>query len=693
MADTKNLELKYMHRPVANLAALQAINTASIVDGIIITIKTLGIWKFNKTSTETADNLNVVEPTAGGGRWFRNTMPEFKIDGTGKIDASILPAVDEFSDLVDVTGAYTTTGAVYTVNQSKDGLLESKVTLIDSAEDAFSLTQGTSSIEMDYNNLKIDNGIDGISWSAQTSGTAETLNIIWGSSANDVYIVGETGTILRSTNGGTTWTPQTSGTTETLHAVWGSSANDVYISGALGTILHSTDSGTTWTPQTSGVTEPLTFIWGSAANDIYACGTVGTILHSTDGGTTWTPQTSGTTETLRGIWGSSANDIYISGDNGTILHSTDSGTTWTPQITGTTEILKGLWGSAANDIYASGISGVIIHSNDNGATWTARTSGVTEPLAFIWGSAANDIYICGTTGTMLHSVDGGHTWNQKSVPAGDYQGLYGFSSNDVYSCGSSGIISHAGFGPSDPPQLTLSSYNDSVFSPKISINKSRGTKDTSTTVFASDAIFSFLSEGYTGSSYVPAAAISAQVTDTGTIGTGLPTSMSFFTNKTGNTSYNLDFQLSAEEGHLMQVPDNLANGFTIKSGADEYLNINTTTDSEAVEIKQVLSIENGYRLGDITSINLTAYTVEINDTLIHQLYSTTGTSTITLPSAAALINGITYIIKDAGLNAGANPITIVTEGSETIDGQVSVQIDENKNSLTIYAENGNWFIS
>ena len=63
--------------------------------------------------------------------------------------------------------------------------------------------------------------------------------------------VGNTGTILRTTDGGTTWTPQTSGTTNNLTCVYFSDVNNGTIVGDNGTIIKTTDGGTTWTTQTS----------------------------------------------------------------------------------------------------------------------------------------------------------------------------------------------------------------------------------------------------------------------------------------------------------------------------------------------------------------------------------------------------------------------------------------------------------
>ena len=58
--------------------------------------------------------------------------------------------------------------------------------------------------------------------------------------------------------------------------------------GNSGTILKSLDGGATWTPRSSGITGPLWGVCFADANTGPAVGN-GAILRTTDGGDTWTP--------------------------------------------------------------------------------------------------------------------------------------------------------------------------------------------------------------------------------------------------------------------------------------------------------------------------------------------------------------------------------------------------------------------
>jgi len=66
------------------------------------------------------------------------------------------------------------------------------------------------------------------------------------------------------------------------------------------------------------------------------------------------------------------------------------------------------------------------------------------------------------------------------------------------------------------------------------------------------------------------------------------------------------------------------------------------------------------------------------------------TRTLTLLTADVVV-GRYFIIKDESGTAGTNFITIATQGTETIDGQASIQIAINYGFVTVYSDGTNWF--
>jgi hypothetical protein len=75
------------------------------------------------------------------------------------------------------------------------------------------------------------------------------------------------------------WVQVPSGLTMTvdLYAVWGSATNDVFAMGDSGTILHW--DGMQWNGVNSGTTSFLISAWGSAPLNIWAVGQGGALIH------------------------------------------------------------------------------------------------------------------------------------------------------------------------------------------------------------------------------------------------------------------------------------------------------------------------------------------------------------------------------------------------------------------------------
>jgi hypothetical protein len=129
---------------------------------------------------------------------------------------------------------------------------------------------------------------NGTSWAPvlQRQGFAPTS--VWGSSAADVFVAGFQveqigsdfrvfGTIFHYD--GTGWSRVTLPPgVGVLHEIWGSSAHDVFTVGDDGIVVHF--DGTEWT-STKPTGKGLLGVWGSSPGDVFAVGEGGTILHGT----------------------------------------------------------------------------------------------------------------------------------------------------------------------------------------------------------------------------------------------------------------------------------------------------------------------------------------------------------------------------------------------------------------------------
>lgn len=110
------------------------------------------------------------------------------------------------------------------------------------------------------------------------------INDVWMQDADTVYVVSATGAIRRGTRNGLlctlgNWATQASNVTTALRSIHGTAANNIYIVGDNGVVLKSTN-GTTWAPETvaKAGTKQLNGVY-TVGTDVYVVGNNGLILH------------------------------------------------------------------------------------------------------------------------------------------------------------------------------------------------------------------------------------------------------------------------------------------------------------------------------------------------------------------------------------------------------------------------------
>lgn len=166
---------------------------------------------------------------------------------------------------------------------------------------------------------------DGQAWHAHTSSVTEPLWGVWGSGRDDVWAVGGGGdtegqqTILHYD--GEAWAkvpvPQFEQTNVYgFFDVWGTAADDVYIVGQRGAVLHY--DGSSWTPQKVGVEENLSSIWGTSKDSVVLVGGTNNAVIAKWDGTEWTSRALLPLPKLNGLWMDEPTTAHVVGENGTI---------------------------------------------------------------------------------------------------------------------------------------------------------------------------------------------------------------------------------------------------------------------------------------------------------------------------------------------------------------------------------------
>jgi len=195
---------------------------------------------------------------------------------------------------------------------------------------------------------------------------------LWASSSEDIWVVNARGDGFLRWNGAV-WAAVAS-PAEGLNEIWGSSASDVFAVGDLGVVVHF--DGEDWTPQPTPASTPgLRAIWGVGGDEVYAAGEAGGLLRYD--GRAWSAIDSGATETLTGVWAYSASEIWTI--SATTVRRFD-GSGWTEMLALVPALEARGWiaGTGPDDVWLTGGADGIVRRYD-GARWATLLDGDLEP--------------------------------------------------------------------------------------------------------------------------------------------------------------------------------------------------------------------------------------------------------------------------------------------------------------------------
>ena len=229
------------------------------------------------------------------------------------------------------------------------------------------------------------------------------------------WVVGETGTLLATSDSGEHWEPQSSGTLVALRAVhFLADGRRGWAAGDTGTILVTADGGQRWQLQATGAPEHLRSITFAAdGRRGWSVGDAGTILTTSTGGEQWARVPRPTTYRLMFVHaGADGERGWVVGDRGTILTTEDGGKGWQRQDSRTEEDLRAIrFAADGRRGWAVGANGASLATVDGGRQWAPVTIGTTVSLRAL--AAASDGrrgWVVGSYGTVLATADGGSRW-------------------------------------------------------------------------------------------------------------------------------------------------------------------------------------------------------------------------------------------------------------------------------------------
>lgn len=221
-----------------------------------------------------------------------------------------------------------------------------------------------------------------------------------------------------------------SGVSTSLNAVCFVDTQYGWVVGDSATIIATTDGGQTWRKQYSPV-DSVTFkdvVFVDRENG-YIAGHFGTIIYTRDGGTTWNKGESGTFYDIYSLsfvtadtgWAAGSN-IPTADRNGVILHTVDGGETWVKQLQTTRSFLPSTLfqsvsfsdsktGWALGGPYFDNFSSTdIFFTSDGGSNWE-KVGTISTPMWDLSIGRGDTLWSGGHVAAI--SIDGGRNWQYK----------------------------------------------------------------------------------------------------------------------------------------------------------------------------------------------------------------------------------------------------------------------------------------
>jgi photosystem II stability/assembly factor-like uncharacterized protein len=282
-------------------------------------------------------------------------------------------------------------------------------------------------------------------WSLKTSGINSSLYSVHFANNNLGFAVGETGIILKTTNGGNNWSVIPVGTSLSFYGVRFANANYGWVVGESGRIMRTSNGGVNWLTQVSGTNQTLRSVFFNNAETGWVVGD-SVILNTTNSGMNWYMQTMDTMKSFYSVYFINSNTGWITGYR--TLKTTNGGTDWVVKVNKT---------NGRSILFVNEYSGWVVggsyklnKSTDGGETWYSGlfNKEVESPPAtytciyFInentgWFTSSHSF-----GGRILMTTNNGLNWNTDYPTTRDRKlyGVFSMSSGVGWAVGENGTI-------------------------------------------------------------------------------------------------------------------------------------------------------------------------------------------------------------------------------------------------------------
>lgn len=216
---------------------------------------------------------------------------------------------------------------------------------------------------------------------------------------NNGWIAGASGTILKLDQQ-LLWEKQNSGTSKTLMSI-GFFNNDIGLAvGDSGIIIKSTDGGNSWMEIQHDDSYKLNYLFIVNDSLAYASGTVGKILKTTNRGKSWINLDTKVNNNFNAIYFVNENVGYLGSDSFKVIKTYDGGASWSPINLNEEGNIKSLYFLDSLTGYAGTDDefqvGRLMYTSNGGRTWTEKDNSSGGIHSMCFNDVNNGLFVCGS---------------------------------------------------------------------------------------------------------------------------------------------------------------------------------------------------------------------------------------------------------------------------------------------------------
>lgn len=283
--------------------------------------------------------------------------------------------------------------------------------------------------------MRTTNG--GSFWSDVSLGTTTNFRLVQFADANTGYIAGDSGRVYKTVNAGGSWNLIPTGTDRNFFGMYFQDANTGYV-GGMSVILKTTNGGSTWNTQFNNGAYYVTDLFFLNGQTGWANLSASDLLKTTNGGANWTDVGSSVSSQICFI---NENTGFAFGyppfSSGPLQKTVNGGASWSVQPQTGVNVMS-MYFLNSNTGFGMGLNG-FIHTTDAGTTWKSETANII--LFHVSFENSSTGWAMSSTGNVIKTTNAGAQWGNISQDiSSELRTVKFFDANTGYITGAGGTF-------------------------------------------------------------------------------------------------------------------------------------------------------------------------------------------------------------------------------------------------------------